>query len=353
MKKIIIGDLHFDSQSDPVSNERDYNNKIKIFIEQIFPYMKKHNIKHIIQLGDFTDRRTKISTFIQHKLKVDIFDYLEDNGITLEYIVGNHDMFYKDKRDIYTLSIFEKAYDNFIVYNEPTLIDNILFVPWLLEEDKPKVHKLLDKAKLCIGHFELKDYNVSSTFKATHGLDENFFKSVDVISGHYHGKQGNNNILYAGVPYQQTWDDYGHENGFYVLDTNNLGIDNLEFIETTVCTKHIKVFLDSENKTINVFGLGKDINLTIDSKTDYSFTINNKLKIYIDKSNAFNKKIIEKLTKDCISYKIDVLEEVNTLVEVVKDSDYDVTKTISSNLETPYQKEVYDNILKLSLSDMD
>ena len=363
-KTIVVGDLHFDSSSSVIENELDYKNRIKLWQEQIFPYMEENNINTIIQVGDFTTHRTYLSTYVMNKLAEDLFDVCEEKGYKLITILGNHDLYYKTNRDIYTLKIFEKAYECFTVISKKSEIiklneNKILMIPWMIdEEDQKDVQNNLmqEEIDLVIGHFEIQNFSISKTAKASHGLKENFFKKVPVISGHFHLEQEIKNIHYIGVPAQDNWSSYNERCGFYVLDNHTL---EKEFIENTVSPKHIKVMIDSTNKTFEIIGLGYEYKDEIKAKTNYDIFTNQKLKIYIELDNAWNKKVIEKIIEKCYSYKIDVKEEevienISTDEEdlTISTEEYDIDKSIIKNLDTNYQKDIYSKISLLADIDM-
>ena len=348
MKRILLGDTHFDANN---SDKAVFEQQIKFFKEQLFPYMKENNITEILQLGDITDNRTKISLYVQHRLKEEFFNYLKENNINITILVGNHDIYYKTNRDIYSLEIFEKAYDNITVIKDLQIIDDLALIPWLCnKEDEEKLVQLVSqKPKAVFGHFELKDFYVSKTYKATHGLDGNIFKGIKVFSGHYHSPQKNNNINYIGTPFQDNWSSFGEQRGFYILD------ENLEtsFIENTVTSKHYKVQVNSVTKTIEVTDgiTTEEYKVT---KFDYSILKNNKVKLFLDKDNAYNKRVTLKIIDEVMSYKIQILEETED-VEVTKVEDivtYDIGAAIGTMLESEYQKEVYNNILNKSKSEL-
>lgn len=355
MKHILIGDTHYDCNA---GSEEVFNQQIKLFKEQIFPYMKENNINSIIQSGDITDNRTKISLNIQHRLKEELFDVIEKENFNLIAILGNHDIFYKTNLNVYSMEIFEKAYkDNFTVIKKPTKLNNLLLVPWLCsKEDEEYMFKKVKEInpKGVIGHFEISNFYVSKTYKAEHGISSKDFKDIKVFSGHYHLKQEEGNIFYIGTPYQTSWTDYSEQKGFYILDDETLEIS---FIENISSAKHLKVYLNSEEKTCTVTdGITEDFYKV--SKLDYNIFTNSKVKIYIDKDNAFNKKVIENILEKVLSYRIEVLDKPDEdldetkLDENLKYFDYDIKEAISTNLENNYQKEVFEKVVNKSLLDM-
>lgn len=352
MKHILISDLHFDVSN---GSEEVFNQQIKLFNEQIFPYMRENNINSIIQTGDITDNRTKISLNIQHRLKEELFDVLEEYNYTMFTILGNHDIFYKTNLSIYSMEIFEKAYkDNLKVIRTPTILNKLLLVPWLCtKEDEENMFNTVNSfnPKGVIGHFEISNFYVSKTYKAEHGINSSCFKDIKVFSGHYHLKQEEGNIFYIGTPYQTSWTDYSEQKGFYILDDKTLEI---EFIENNSSAKHLKVYLNSEEKTCLITdGITEDIFKV--SKLDYNIFTNTKVKIYIDKDNAFNKKVIESILENVLSYRIEVLEKIEEENIETKNEDfkdYDIKEAISSNLQNSYQRSVFEQIVNKSLIDM-
>lgn len=352
MKHILIGDLHFDASA---GSEEVFNQQIKLFNEQIFPYMRENNINSIIQTGDITDNRTKISLNIQHRLKLELFDILEEYNYTMFTILGNHDIFYKTNLSIYSMEIFEKAYkDNFTVIKNPTKLNNLLLVPWLCtKEDEENMFTKIKEVnpKGIIGHFEISNFYVSKTYKAEHGIDSKLFKDIKVFSGHYHLKQEEGNIHYLGTPFQDNWTSYGEQKFFYVIDDETL---ELEAIENISSAKHLKVYLNSEDKTCLITdGITEDIYKI--SKLDYNIFNNTKVKIYIDKDNAFNKKVIESILEKVLSYRIEVLEKIEEENIETKNEDfkdYDIKEAISTNLQNSYQRSVFEQIVNKSLIDM-
>ena len=352
MKHILIGDTHYDCNA---GSEEIFNQQIKLFKEQIFPYMKENNINSIIQTGDISDNRTKISLNIQHRLKEELFDVVEKENFKLITILGNHDIFYKTNLSVYSMEIFEKAYkDNFTVIKNPTKLNNLLLVPWLCsKEDEENMFTKIKEVnpKGVIGHFEISNFYVSKTYKAEHGINSSLFKDIKVFSGHYHLKQEEGNIFYIGTPYQDHWTSFGEQKYFYVLDDETL---ELEAIENVSSAKHLKVYLNSEEKTCTITdGITEDIYKI--PKLDYNIFTNTKVKIYIDKDNASNKKVIENILENVLSYRIEVLdkpveEDIETKNENIKD--YDIKEAISTNLQNSYQKNVFEQIVNKSLIDM-
>lgn len=349
-KIIILGDVHFDVGN---GNQNILENQLEFFNNQLFPYMKENNIKTIIQLGDLMDNRNKVSVNVTHYLKKDFFDVMKREGISFYTLIGNHDIYHKDTREIHSLELFDIIYDNFHIINDIQTLNisdkKLLIVPWVLPDEKYNFEDYLD-TNYIFGHFEtngvemVKGINCNSS----HAFGMDSFKGIKTFSGHFHLRRyyETSNIYYVGTPSQINWSDYNEQKGFHVLDIPS---GDLEFIENIVSTKHIKIILNSEDKLIDVLGFKDILRFKIDSKLDYSIFKKHKAKIYIDKDNVFNKAVIEKLDTKLQSYRIELLEKEDTEQELKETSnsnyvDFDVVSTIKENIRTDYQKQVFNEI---------
>lgn len=350
-KIIILGDVHFDVGN---GNQTILENQLEFFNKQLFPYMRENNIKTIIQLGDLMDNRNKVSVNVSHYLKRDFFDVLKREGISLYTLIGNHDIYHKDTREIHSLELFDEIYDNFHIINDIRTLEikdkKLLIVPWVLPDEKYNFEDYLD-SNYIFGHFEtngvemVKGINCNSS----HAFGMDSFKGIKTFSGHFHLRRyyETSNIFYVGTPSQINWSDYNEQKGFHVLD---IPTGDLEFVENIVSTKHIKIILNSEEKTLDVLGFKDILKFKIDSKLDYSIFKKHKAKIYIDKDNVFNKAIIEKLDTELQSYRIELLEKEDTEQELEEKTDsnshieFDVVSAIKENIKTDYQKQVFNDI---------
>lgn len=360
-KIIILGDVHFDVGN---GNQSILENQLGFFQKQLFPYMKENNIKTIIQLGDLMDNRNKVSVNVLHHLKKDFFDVMKTENIELYTLIGNHDIYHKDTREIHSLELFHELYENFKVINDITTLEilnkKLLIVPWVLPDEKYNFKNYLD-IDYIFGHFETNGVEMVKNIScnSAHAFSMDSFGGVKTFSGHFHLRRyyESSNIYYVGTPSQINWSDYNELKGFHVLD---IPTGELQFIENTVSTKHIKVVLNSEEKSMQILGLKEQLILKIDSKLDYSLFKNHKAKIYIDKDNVFNKAVIEKLDEQLMSYRIELLEKEDDnsesveLVEEKQHIDFDVVSAIKGTIRTDYQKRVFNDIYAeamLSLKD--
>ena len=322
MKYIILGDTHFDLAN---GNERVFDFQMRFFEQQLFPYMLENKIDTIIQVGDFTDNRTKISLNIISGLKRRFFDKLKEYNFKMIHIIGNHDIFYKDSREIYSMEIFEQAYpENIEVITNNRVITmttvfkhtsesktKFQFVPWITNDDEFFID---NDAEVIFGHFEIKNFQMMRGFYSTNGLDPETFKNKLVFSGHYHLNQEKGNIIYVGTPYQLDWGDFNERKGFYVFDSVT---KEYEFIENSVSPRHLKCTIDTDTKTIKVDGLlGGPQEFKINKSLNLSLFKDNKIKLYAKKELALVKNLFESIQPLAYSTKLEIIKDESEMIEL-------------------------------------
>lgn len=264
MKLAFISDTHFGCRNDsPFFLE----NAISFFREQFFPYLKEHNIKDVIHLGDFFDRRKYVNFNTLSIVRKNILEVFESNGITLHITIGNHDTYYRNTNNLNSLrELLIEKYNCIKLYETPQTIDFEDFcfgiVPWVTKENEQEVISFLSKCpcRMIGGHFEIVGFQVISGVKHQHGFNVSMFDRFDrVLSGHFHLKQTEKNIHYLGTQYQMNFGDIHSKKGFHVYDTAD---DSLEFIENENSIFHMFVYDDSTADEIkNVAKFIKETNL--------------------------------------------------------------------------------------------
>lgn len=234
MKIALITDTHYGVRGDSTT-VLDYQKK---FTDNVFfPYLKNHNIKHVIHLGDLFDRRKFINFNTLYRTRQDFLTPLSLLVDEVHIIAGNHDVALKNTNEINSLrEVVVGKYNNIYVYsNIATHIEigskSLLLVPWLNPENEQYSFEIINqsKAKLCFGHFHLQGFEMERGNVSLDGHDRTLLNKFKMVfSGHFHHKSSDGKIHYLGAPFQQTWADYGCKRGFHILD---LKTNDLEFIE--------------------------------------------------------------------------------------------------------------------------
>tara|TARA_B100000945_G_scaffold44421_1_gene30459 strand:- start:1182 stop:2222 length:1041 start_codon:yes stop_codon:yes gene_type:complete len=224
MKIAIITDQHFGARKGAqfVHDyfEEFYNN---IF----FPYLEEHQIDTVIDMGDTFDNRRNIDLASLEWSKRVYFDRLQDMGITLHSVVGNHTAYYKDTNEVNTIDLLLSEYDNISVYANTTEINidglDILLIPWINQENEKETYNLIKKTKcsIAMGHLELNGFTATPGHMMEHGASLEPYQNFEkVYSGHYHTRSDNGKIYYLGNPYELFWNDVNQIRGFHIFDTS-------------------------------------------------------------------------------------------------------------------------------------
>lgn len=221
-KTLILGDLHLGCRN---NNTFFMEMQRKFFRDVLFPKIQKEGIREVVQLGDILDNRSGVS-FLTSRFLFEFLGWFDEHDVQLHILTGNHDTFYKNTLELIGIKQFEDMFRNVRVVTEPTLLHrNFLLVPWLCDENKASVLEHLESFVPAVptylfGHFELSDFPVNRSVVAKEGQFERRIveKFRTVFSGHYHTPSEKGNIVYVGTPYGLTWNDYGDQKRFFVLD---------------------------------------------------------------------------------------------------------------------------------------
>jgi DNA repair exonuclease SbcCD nuclease subunit len=284
VKIATINDTHFGGRNDSAAfNEYFFKFYDKVF----FPYLREHNIKTLVHLGDVVDRRKFINFNTLQSLREKFIHRLGKEEIDTHIIIGNHDTYYKNTNDVNSMTELFSSFDGKHepwIYADPTelVFDGlkILILPWINDGNRKETYELIEKsdAPIIMGHLEVAGFQMHPGYSNEHGIDAAMFNRFDmVMSGHYHHKSDNGTIYYLGAPYEITWTDYQDPRGFHVFDTDTR---ELEYIRNPYKMFH-KIFYDDEGKTFEEV-TGKDfssyagscIKVVVQSKTNpYWFDI--------------------------------------------------------------------------------
>tara|TARA_A200000159_G_scaffold156740_1_gene172037 strand:- start:1244 stop:2254 length:1011 start_codon:yes stop_codon:yes gene_type:complete len=216
-KAAVFTDIHLGLKSNSRQHLQDCEDFVDWYIEQA----KANGCETGIFCGDWHHNRNTIN--------VQTLDSttrcLEKLGAAFEnfyFFAGNHDLYYKDKRDVFSVE-FAKHIPGITYIEETTVKDDVALVPWLVGDEWKNIQKI--KAKYMFGHFELPNFYMNALVKMPdHGdlKPEHFEHQEYVFSGHFHKRQVQGKIQYLGNAfphnYADAWDD---DRGMMILDKEN------------------------------------------------------------------------------------------------------------------------------------
>ena len=199
-------DIHFGLKS----NSQIHNQDCEEFVDWFIETAKAEGCETAIFLGDWHHNRNSINLVtLDSSIRC-----LEKLGAAFDqffWFPGNHDLFYKDKRDVHS-SAFGRHIPGVTVVEKVTTLDEVTLVPWLVGEEWKNISKV--KSKYMFGHFELPLFYMNAMVQMPdHGeLQVEHFQHQDyVFSGHFHKRQSRDKIHYIGNAFPHnfadTWDD--------------------------------------------------------------------------------------------------------------------------------------------------
>jgi DNA repair exonuclease SbcCD nuclease subunit len=278
MKIAIITDMHLGVRGD---SKVFLDHQEKFFSEIFFPYLDKHNIKTVLDLGDTFDRRKYVNYVTLARAKEMFFDELQKRDIEYHAIVGNHSVYYTNTNEVNSMNLLLQEYTNFNIYQSMPIeltfgSTNVIMVPWITKNNMEDTMRSIanSKADICMGHFSIQGFEMLKGAINDHGLNREVFSHFEqVYSGHFHHPSEYTNIKYLGAPYEMTWSDYQGKRGFRILDTETR---ELEWILNPFAIYH-KIDYDDSDMTIDDIA-----NLNLDNIKDAYIKV-----IVKDRSNPY------------------------------------------------------------------
>jgi len=208
-------DIHFGNKN----NSRQHNDDCERFIYWFIEQAKAAGCETCIFLGDWHHHRSSVNVSTLNYTVPNI-KRLSEAFENVYMIMGNHDLYYREKREIHSVP-YADLHENVHIINDNMIErDGVTLVPWLVEDEWKKMTKL--KSRYVFGHFELPNFKMNAmvTMPDHGGLKaEDFTGPEYVFSGHFHKRQYNKNVHYLGSPfahnYADAWDD---ERGMMILE---------------------------------------------------------------------------------------------------------------------------------------
>ena len=273
MKIALLNDTHAGVRN---NNQMFAEYQGRFYTEVFFPYLDKHNIKNIIHLGDYFDRRRDVNFYSLHKNHEHFIQPMIERDITMDLIVGNHDIYFKSTNELNSPDFLLKS-DNINIFTDPITKNydglDIALLPWINSENEEEVEEFLQltTAPFVMSHLEVNGGMVGPGHFHGGGTPASWFERFEqVYSGHFHHKSQLGNIRYLGSQMEFTWNDFGDDKYFHVFDTETREI---EMIKNPLKMFH-KVFYDDTDETL----------MTI-KKKDFSQLENTFVKVIVTNKN--------------------------------------------------------------------
>jgi len=334
MTVALITDQHLDGRKGSVAFWEYFK---KFYDDIFFPTLEKHGIRTIIDLGDTFDNRKGIDFNVWSRVRQHYFQRLEDMGIAVHMILGNHCTYYKNTNVINSPDLLLKDFSNIQVYSRPQTVSidgtNIIMLPWINSSNMEETMTLINdtSAEIAMGHLELNGFEVTPGMKMEHGMAPSIFsKFKQVFSGHYHHKSSRGNITYLGNPYQMFWNDYKDQRGFHLYDPKK---NKLEFIVNPF-EIFKKVYYNDSNKMQLDFSefTNTYVKVIVEEKNDYyefEKVIENLYEVGVHDIKIVENLVDGESMDDC---EVEVKDTITLLNEYIDEVEVSVEKTVLKNL---------------------
>jgi hypothetical protein len=213
-KAAVLTDIHIGLKSNSIVHNEDCLNFIDWFIEKA----KAENCDVVLVLGDWHNHRSSINVLtLDYSMKA--LEKLNGAFSTVFFITGNHDLYYREKRDIHSIG-WAGYLPNIHIINDIFKEGDVTLCPWMVGDDLSTVKKI--KTTYTFGHFELPYFLMNASI----AMPDNGIISLDdfqltgtVFSGHFHKRQQKKNIWYIGNAFPHNYADAGDDDrGMMILE---------------------------------------------------------------------------------------------------------------------------------------
>lgn len=246
-KAAIFTDIHFGEKLDSEVHNQDCLEFVRWFCKET----KARGCDAVLFLGDWFHNRVRTENRTAHYSKLAL-EALDELNLPIYWILGNHEIYFKNNRDIHSLHQLPR-YQNFILIDSIVQIDDVVFSPWLVGEEKDDL--VSRECRYIFGHFELPFFLMNQVIEKRYdgeGLHiDDFTKCGAVYSGHFHKRQLRLNrkkipIHYLGNCFGHNFNDVNDpERGMAVLTWGETLPDYITWPEAPTYHRHqISAFLD-------------------------------------------------------------------------------------------------------------
>jgi hypothetical protein len=213
-KAAVFTDIHLGLKT----NSTLHNEDCLAFVHWMVKKAKEEGCETCLFLGDFHNNRASINLLtLQYSLRC--LEHLNENFEQTYFIPGNHDLYYRDKRDVQSVE-WAKHLSNIHICNDWTTVGDVTIAPWLVGDDHKKLLK--KKGKYCFGHFELPGYFMNAMIAMPdtgEARREDLVGFEHVFTGHFHKRQSAGNVTYIGNCFPHNYADAGDEaRGMMILE---------------------------------------------------------------------------------------------------------------------------------------
>jgi DNA repair exonuclease SbcCD nuclease subunit len=271
IKKIaLFTDIHHGRRGNERMHNQDCLDFVQWFCDQV---RAAGDVTHIAFLGDWFESRSAINieTLDFSYKALQLIDAL---GLPVYFIVGNHDLHRRTTRDVHSVRMFNEL-KNFTVVEEPIVVDNCVFSPFLFDAEYGSLLQHNDKYAW-FGHFEFQGFAITGyNTIMEHGPDHKLFTGPKrIFSGHFHKRQIMDNVVYIGNAFPMDHGDAGDfKRGMCFYTPAD---DKVAFVDWAGAPTYMKINMSivldelDKNKPISFFKPKMKVKCVVDADIDYT-----------------------------------------------------------------------------------
>ncbi|MFY8211865.1 MAG: hypothetical protein ACOVLB_04300 [Candidatus Nanopelagicus sp.] len=213
-KAAVFTDIHVGLKSNSAVHNEDCLNFVKWFVKTA----KEEGCDTCLFLGDWHNHRATINIQTLN-YSMQCLELLNNSFSQTKIITGNHDLFFKEKRDIHSVA-WADYLPNIQVINDIYHEGDVTLCPWLVGDEHKKIKKI--NSTYTFGHFELPNFFMNAqVLMPDHGTIniEHLSNTGTAFSGHFHKRQARSNVWYIGNAFPHNYSDAGDDaRGMMVLE---------------------------------------------------------------------------------------------------------------------------------------
>ncbi len=213
-KAAVFTDIHFGLKSNSVIHNEDCLS----FVKWATAKAKEEGCDTCFFLGDWHNNRAALNILtLNYSLRA--LEHMNDNFDAVYFIPGNHDLYYRDKRDVQSVE-WARHLPKVQICNDWFQSGDVVIAPWLVGDDHKRLAK--KRAKYCFGHFELPGYYMNAMVlmpDTGEAKREDLTGFEHVFTGHFHKRQTAGNVTYIGNCFPHNYADAGDDSrGMMILE---------------------------------------------------------------------------------------------------------------------------------------
>lgn len=214
-KAFFFTDIHFGRNANGQTSLDDNLNFLKWSIDEA----KTKGCDIAIFGGDWHDNRHSlhVSTL---SASIEGLQMLNDAFPKTYFLPGNHDLFYRDKRDVASIE-FARYLPNLEIIRHPATFGNVTFLPWLVGDEHKRIKT--KSSRYTFAHLEMPGFMMNAKVEmpeSSHAVQADQFTDQDLVfTGHFHMRQQKGNVIYTGNVMPFTFsDNWDADRGMMILE---------------------------------------------------------------------------------------------------------------------------------------